>query len=406
MWWGLAMRSVSILSIAAKTVAVASLILTAGTAAFAADLPLVTKAPPPPPSGGSFWAEVDYLAWTVKGDKLPPLVTTSVAGTPQAQAGVLGVPGTSVLFGDSTTNDKWRSGLQAQIGYWFDSQHKAGIEGRFFGLEQASTTFSASSTGTPILARPFFDATSNQQSSMLIAFPGIVAGSVNINETSRLYGASVIYRQDIGSWGAERFSVLAGYRYLHASDDLGISSLSTVTTINGPIPAGTAIGVNDSFKAISNFHGVDLGVIGEFTQGPWLLEWRAQVALGANFNEAQINGSTSVNLGGVVTPSPGGLLALSSNIGNSSQTRFAVVPELTLKAGYQFAPGWRVIGGYNLLYWTGVQRAGNLIDTAINPALVPPATGGGPQRPQVQFNSSPLLAQGFSVGVRYDFGVR
>jgi hypothetical protein len=400
-------RSISFLSVASKTVAVASLILVAAasTAAFAADLPLVTKAPPPL-SGGSFWAEVDYLAWTVKGDKLPPLVTTSVAGTPLSQAGVLGFPGTSVLFGDSTTNDKWRSGLRALQGYWFDSQHKTGIEGSFFGLEQASAGFSASSTGTPILARPFFDASLNQQSATLIAFPGALAGSVNINETSRLYGAGVLYRQEIGSWGAERFSVLAGYRYLHASDDLGISSLSTVTTINGPIPAGTIFGVNDSFKAISNFHGVDLGIIGEFTQGPWLLEWRAQVAVGANFNEAQINGSTTIQIGSGATTSPGGLLALSSNIGNFSQTRFAVVPELSLKAGYQFAPGWRVIGGYDLLYWTGVQRAGNLIDSTINTALVPPATGGGPQRPQVQFNSSPLLAQGFSAGVRYEFGVR
>ena len=111
-------------------------------------------------------------------------------------------------------------------------------------------------------------------------------------------------------------------------------------------------------------------------------------------------------LGRVVTTLPGGLLALSSNSGNFSETRFAVVPELTLKAGYRFAPGWQVIGGYDLLYWTGVQRAGNSIDTTINPNLVPPATGGGPRRPQFQFNSSPLLAQGFSAGVRYEFGVQ
>ena len=33
-----------------------------------------------------------YLAWTVKGDRIPPLVTTSPAGTPLGQAGVLGAP--------------------------------------------------------------------------------------------------------------------------------------------------------------------------------------------------------------------------------------------------------------------------------------------------------------------------
>src|SRR5450432_599239 len=47
----------------------------------AADLP-ITKAPPKVSDSGSpFWAEIDYLAWTVKGDRPPPLVTTSPAGT-------------------------------------------------------------------------------------------------------------------------------------------------------------------------------------------------------------------------------------------------------------------------------------------------------------------------------------
>ena len=63
-----------------------------GDAADAADLPL--KAPPLAPADASpFWAEMDYLAWSVKGDRLPALVTTSPAGTPRPQAGALGAPG-------------------------------------------------------------------------------------------------------------------------------------------------------------------------------------------------------------------------------------------------------------------------------------------------------------------------
>jgi hypothetical protein len=230
-----------------------------------------------------------------------------------------------------------------------------------------------------------------------------VTGSVNVNETSRLLGAGALYRQQIGSWGGERFSVLVGYRYLHASDNLGISSSSTVVG-GGAIPVGTVVNASDSFHATSDFHGLDLGILGELKEGPWMLEWRAKVALGANFNDAQINGSTITSLGGVNTTSTGGLLALSSNIGSFSQTRFAVVPAFALKGGYQFAPGWRVTAGYELLYWTGVQRAGDLIDTTINTNLVPPSAGGaGPQRPQVQFNSSSLLAQGFNVGLRFNY---
>jgi len=82
----------------------------------AADLPLVTKAPPLA-AEGAFWAELDYLAWTVKGDRLPPLVTN----------GTLGAPGTAILFGNTTVNDGWRSGGRLQAGYWFDPTHTRGI---------------------------------------------------------------------------------------------------------------------------------------------------------------------------------------------------------------------------------------------------------------------------------------
>ena len=159
----------------------------------------------------------------------------------------------------------------------------------------------------------------------------------------------------------------------------------------------------DAFGASSDFHGVDLGLTGEWKRGPWTLEWRGKVALGANFNNANINGMTAITAGGVTTTLPGGLLALSSNSGNFSQTRFAVVPEIALKAGYQVAPQWRIVAGYDALYWSDVQRAGGLIDPVINPNLIPPAAPGGPQRPMPVFNTAPLIAQGFNVGVRYDY---
>jgi hypothetical protein len=46
---------------------------------------------------------------------------------------------------------------------------------------------------------------------------------------------------------------------------------------------------------------------------------------------------------------------------------------------------------------------GNLIDTTVNPNLLPGSGGGGPQRPQALLNTSPLLAQGFSAGVQHEF---
>ena len=129
---------------------------------------------------------------------------------------------------------------------------------------------------------------------------------------------------------------------------------------------------------------------------------RAGIALGATINDAQINGSTALTIGGVTTIFPGGLLALPSNIGDYAQVRFSAVPNFSLKGGYEFAPSWHLIADYDLLYWTGVQRAGAMIDTTINPNLLP-VPGGGAQRPQFQFNTTSILAQGYSAGIKHEF---
>src|SRR5258708_31580249 len=99
----------------------------ATAAAVAADMQVKAKAPPKPVAS-PFWVEADYLIWTVKGDKLPALVST----------GNLGAPGTAVLFGDAAVNDRWRSGGQIKAGTWFDPQHNWGIEGSVFGLQDVS----------------------------------------------------------------------------------------------------------------------------------------------------------------------------------------------------------------------------------------------------------------------------
>jgi len=179
--------------------------------ATAADLPITTAPPKIPDSGSLFWAGVDYLAWTVKGDRPPQLVTTSPAGTPRAQAGVIGAPATTVLFGEANVNGAWGSGGRLQAGYWFDPSRKRGLEVSFFDLQDASTGFAVNSGTNAILARPFVNALTNQQDTTLVSFPGVATGAIAVNETSLLLGAGVLYRQEIGAWGGQPVSALIGY---------------------------------------------------------------------------------------------------------------------------------------------------------------------------------------------------
>jgi hypothetical protein len=359
---------------------------------FAADIPVKAPAPPPQAAGG-FWAEAEYLYWQTKGDKLPALVTTGPA-TALATAGVLGAPGTTVLFGQSTVNQDWRSGVRLRAGYWLDPARTMGIEAHAFGLENASTDFFASSNGTPVLARPFFDPTLNIQNSEVIAFPGVAAGQVSVNETSRLLGAGIAFRKELcEACAMGPVAGIIGYRYLRLRDELGISS--SVTSLQ----LLSTVAISDQFDTRNQFHGLDLGVAGKMTSGPWRFDWLAKVALGGTFTNMEVNGSTVAGGGAA----PGGLLALPTNIGNFSNERFSVVPELNARIGYQFSPQLRAVVGYNFIYWTGVVRPGGVIDTTVNPSQIPPGPLVGAARPAPRADTSDFWAHGVSVGLSYNF---
>jgi hypothetical protein len=390
------MRATAILGLMAISLAPAA----------AADLkprPLL-KAPPPTPS--AFWIGAEYLLWSSKGDRLPPLVTTSPPGTPQALAGVLGAPGTTVLFGGDGSNDRWRSGARVRAGYWLDPQHSGAIEANVFILDRNSAGFAASSDGNPILAQPFVNALTGAQDASLIAFPGFSSGSIAINDPSRLFGAGIDYRTEIcRSCTLGSVSGLVGYRFLWLRDNLTIDS----TQVSGPaavpvIPLGTIIATEDQFATSNFFHGVDLGLTGDVRNGPWSLTWTAKVALGVTVTDVDINGATTTTLpGGAPATTAGGIYALPTNIGSFSTARFAAVPELAAELGYQVNANVRVFAGYSLLYWTELVRPGGAIDTMINPSQ----SGGqpliGPARPLPQSNSTDYWAQGLNFGASYRF---
>lgn len=291
------------------------------------------------PSCPHIWIRAEYLLWWLSASKLPPLVTTSSPGTPQIETGVLGAPTTSVLFGDSHVNGDVRSGGRITLGGWLGCDQCLGIEGSFFILEGKGTHFSASSNGNPILARPFTDATTGMPSSEFIAFPGVVAGSIDDSVVSKqLLGAGLLFRHHV-CCGCNYFvDALAGYRYLYYSQGINMTEdlMSTLPSTQFPfIPFGTTLFVGDHFATRNSFHGFDMGLTGEFRRGKWSLEWLTKVALGGIFTTLDINGETTVTIPGLPSvTNAGGLLALSSNSGHFTRERFSAVPEFGIHLGY------------------------------------------------------------------------
>jgi len=353
-----------------------------------------------------FYANAEYLIWAIKGAAVPPLVTVGSATDPLP--GALGMPGTHVLIGGNSIGGDARSGARFTLGVWLDDCQDFAIEGSYFFLGQQTTRFGASSDGSVVLARPFFDPTVGTQpeaNSELIAFPNTLAGSANVTLTTRLQGAEANFRANWCRGCCCRTDLLFGFRYIGLNDNLQISE--SLTTLGQSAVPGTTFDVSDRFSANNQFYGGQVGWDSEYRRGRWFLDCKCKVALGSNHETVTIGGNTITTApGGTPTNLTGGLLALPSNIGRFNRDMFVVAPEATINIGYQVTPCMRVFVGYNILYLSNVVRAGNQIDPVVNPNLIPSTTGTTPSlpaRPIFAFKGTDFWAQGVNLGLEFRY---
>jgi hypothetical protein len=360
---------------------------------------------------GDWWVRADYLVWWTKESELPPLVTTSPVGV--VPPGTIGAPTTTVLFGDDGVNGQGRSGVRARIGRWLDSSRLWGVEAEYFMIGENSTEYFAESTGVPVLARPFFDTVTGQQTSLAVAYPNLVAGNVRATVWDDFQSTGVWARRALlnrtcescggaGSCGCghwcRRLDLIAGYRYYNYSDNLVLRELEISTDQQGLIPPGTVFQLEDSFRCRNEFHGGDLGLVAFMRKDRWSLELSGKVAVGNNRRVVSIHGATDITIPGSSTLHyQGGLLALSSNSGTHVDNEVALIPELGVELGCQVTPNLRAYVGYNILYWTQMVRPGQQIDLNINSNQIPPPVNLNPP-PVFQFNNTDFWAQGLNVG--------
>lgn len=394
---------------------------TPGWKAVSSDGPHRQKGACPP---GRVWATGEVLLWWVNGQDTPPLVTTGPSTQPISQAGVLGAPGTSVLYG-GTLNDGLNVGGRFNFGYWFDRCHQIGIQGGFFFLPGGdNSSFTAASDGSTVIARPFFDAdpSVNGQNSELVSYPGTIAGAVTVDSSTDIWGADALMRKNlicatgcvccdqIGSGCFQvknlnccRVDMISGFRYFSVDDDISIRENLTVLG-NGPVTPGTNFLVDDFFQTENDFYGYDIGAIGSMYKGRWSFDVRGRIALGAMYQQVNINGSTVVSVpGGTTNTAVGGLLTQPTNIGSYDDTKFAVIPEIGFNLGYRVTDCLRIFGGYSFLYISSVARAGDQIDPVVNATQIGGGTLVGPARPSFAFNDTDLWVHGLNFGAEVRF---
>src|SRR5262249_48023859 len=135
---------------------------------------------------------------------------------------------------------------------------------------------------------------------------------------------------------------------------------------------GTHVINTDTLATRNHFYGAQVGIAGQKQWGNLTLDGVLKVALGATHEEVNIQG---VQLFPPGTPNvdtrTGGLFALSSNIGNFSRDRFAVVPEIGVTLGWYLTENVQLTVGYNFLYWSSVVRPGEQIDRNLDVNRIP-----------------------------------
>jgi len=357
------------------------------------------------------FGSVEYLMWWGRGTSLPPLVTTSPAGTPAAvggvpTAGVLGQPTTDILFGSQLAAQKMQSGGRITAGVWLDQDHNVAVGGRFFGLGGDTTNFSAASAGganDPILALPFTNVFPPTADAYLVAFNGTQSGSITATaKTNNILGADAFAEIMMSRDSRRRIDLVGGYQFLRLDDSLQLNTNAQIIDQTSPF-FGTTIATTDRFATRNQFHGGQLGLRGRMARGQWSLNTLGIVGLG-NMNETVvISGTSTVTSGGVPSTTNGGIFTQPTNIGTFTQNRFAVIPQLISNLHYHVTPNLSFHIGYNFMWISNVALTGDQIDTFVNSTQFFGGNLAGPARPRFQFNDRDYWLQGINYGMNWDF---
>lgn len=339
----------------------------------------------------------EYVIWWIRQGRVPAILTTSSA----ASQGLLGAPDTRIVYGNDrieTRHDDRFIGTRFALEYWVNPEHTLAVEGRCIFLERDSTWFRATSDGSVLLARPYYNAIDGSPQSEIIAGPGprgLLSGGFNGYSRIEFFSQEVNVIRPLWDTPTARLDLLAGARFLQMRDR------TDLTTASKLLPdAAIVFGQADHFRAHDLFTGGQLGLRGEVSSGRWFLGSRAEVALGGNNQKVRAFGDRVYHTPLERTTSYQGFSVQPSNAGTHTRTSFNSIYELNVNAGVRLWGQTRWFVGYTLFVWDAPIRAGDQIDLALNPTQF---TGPlvGPARPHVPFKEDVLVIQGVNFGLEF-----
>ncbi|HEY1380418.1 MAG TPA: BBP7 family outer membrane beta-barrel protein, partial [Gemmataceae bacterium] len=288
-------------------------------------------------------------------------------------------------------------------GMWLDGGTNWGVDGSYAQLFQKADTFAIASSGVPVIGRGFVDAGVGKESFLRYTTPdGLSTGYIAVDAPVKMYTFDGNIRVRGTTVFMDETDYLAGLRYLNLKDSVTINSAIAIRPAPGATPF--VIASNESFRARNQFYGSQIGFDSHSQYKCWTLDVTAKLASGWVHQEVDIAGSASQQFGSAVQvfPNESILYVQPTNVGRYSRDRFAVVPELLLKLGYQITPHIRATVGYDILTVSSVERSGAAINPAVNPEFtrfIVVHKNSGLHEPTFHFSGTDFWAQGITFGL-------
>ncbi len=395
----------------------------------------VTDPNVPQAQASRFYGGIEYLHWWAKNAPLAvPLLGTG-PDTATVGGGILNYPDAKVVYGApfptaAGGNDSQSlpglSGGRLTLGYWLDDSRRYAVELQGIAFQSVTGTFTARGSGdSPSMRIPLYNSVPYRmggvgevvlpsEDGVPVSINGDLAGGVTFKNSLQLWGAQAngvasLYRG--ASW---ELSGVGGFRYLNLSEGFNLN-LDIEGLADTPF-ASESGWASDQFRTRNRFYGATLGLRGRYMWGPLSLELTGLLSMGANNSTLDVAGYFQDFNTPLVTPvprvvagqrpvaqGPNGVFAQPSNEGSSSGSRFALVPEVSIKLAYDITPAISLTIGYDFLYESSVLRPTDQIDRNFSKGLPfqqDPNSTTGPTR---RFKTTDFYAQGVSLGVVYRF---
>ncbi len=347
-----------------------------------AGIPLVEGIGTPGPRRPWAWASVDWLLGSTSGVDVPPLVTSgfTLAGP---QAGAIGNPLSTFVFGERKMLDNWRTGVRAEAGLWLGERHIWGVSARYYSLFSTSDPLTVVGDGSNVVVVPlvvdtrqggldilqellptvFLNAAfpgteiitsaTALQLPFLVSFPGVSTGTAVASVRTSFVGGDANLRRVIGECESLRLEAFIGYRQLRLGDELRRNFVST-SLVTGAVAVG-----GDSVRSSNNFYGGQIGGLFSIVEEPWSWQITSAVAIGNNASDVDFARLRLLGVAGVALP------LIFSDVGDRTNY-FSLVSDTSVRLGLRVLPHTKLTFGYTALYWWNVRRAQNQYNLSQN----------------------------------------